>query len=227
MVGILDKKDYDKEVYDFIRQNGRSKSISRMATKLKMRNEYVSSSLKNLHNKGLLQKHTDETYPYYTSLEDSVENYLFHIEHSIEFYHKQIDEKIKQLYKKKIFINVKITKLKQQNNIKDPRTGKVLKLKPLKDPKRISYKINPKIVSSYKEFIYDINYLLSLASKIRLLQIMKSIPKTKFYNEKCECLENKIYVLIKSSLECLENEHLSQRDLIRDNLESRLPALRI
>jgi len=227
MVGIPYKRDYDKEVYDLIYQSGRSKSISRMATILKMRNENVISSLKNLQNRTLLQKHDDESYPYYTTLEDSADSYLRHIEQSTEFYHKQIDEKIKQLSKKKIFINVKITKLKELNSIKDPKTGKTIKLKPLKDPKAISYKINPKIVNLYKGFISNLNLLQNLASKIRLLQILKVIPKTKFYNEKCETLEHKIYDLIKSSLEDLEREHELQSELLVNDLKWKLPILKI
>jgi len=226
MVSIPQKRDYDKEVYDKICELGVSKSISRMATMLKMRNENVISSLNNLQNRGLLQKHDDESYPYYTPLEDSTDSYLQHIEQSIEFYHKNIDDKIKQLRRKTIFINVKITKLKPRNNFKDPKTGKIIKLKPFKNP-RITYsQINPKIVNPYTEFIMNINYLLSLASKIRLLQILKVIPKTKFYNEKCEDLENKIYALIKSSLELLEREHYSQRELLKNKLEWELPFLK-
>lgn len=226
MVGIPEKRDYEKEVHNLIQKLGRSESISRMATKLRIRNEYVSSSLKNLHARGLLQKHDDETYPYYTPLEDSAESYLNHIEQSIEFYHNHIDNHIKELRSKKIFINVKITKLKPYNIFKDPKTGKTIKLKTIKDPKITYSQINPKIINSFKGFVHNLNYLLSLASKIRLLRILKSIPKTKYYDEKCEGLENKIYSLIESSLTNLEHEHSSQRDLLKNHLEGELPFLK-
>lgn len=206
MVGIPQRRDYDKEVIDKIRELGRSKSISKMATTLKMRNENISSSLKNLCDRGLLEKHDDESYPYYTPMEDSAEGHLHHIEKSIEFYRKQIDIQTKKLSKKKIFINVKIKKTKHGGKI-------------------TTYKINPEIKNQYTGFIFNLNYLQSLMPKIQLLQILKIIPKTDYYNRKSEKLQDLIFEQLKSSLHRLEHEHSTQRDLLKRNLESEIPIL--
>jgi len=207
MVGIPQKRDFEKEVYDFVRAEGKSTSIKNMAMSLRMRPNNVSMALENLSKNGLIEKHNDDAYPYYLAKEDPSESYLSHVDDSIHFYQKILERQRKTFSRNKIFIDTKIEKL--------PEGGTIT-----------SYKINPKIKAEFETYLHTVDIVVALASKLRLSLIMEMIPKRKSYIEDVEQLETRIYKLAAKAIKQIEDDHGKEIKFLKSCLKSRVSILK-
>ena len=105
MVGIPRNRDYEVLIRDDIRENSFD-SVNKLARRLKIQTNKVIETLATLTAKGLLHKHEDKTYSYYTINSDPLDNYMEFVEYGLEIYHKTMKQYMKKLGRKPIFKNI-------------------------------------------------------------------------------------------------------------------------
>lgn len=198
MVGIPKNRDYEDLIYEDIRENPFD-AVNKLATRLKVQPNKVVNTLRTLTAKGLLTKHEDKTYPYYTINSDPVEDYMRFVEESLEIYHKIMEEHLKKLGRKPIFKNIK------------------------RKEDLVSYKRREKSKADYDNILRQISGIIGLVGVLPFAQSLGLISDKPNYDRKVKRLQKQEYEYLTKIISKLTRERKSESDLIEQDIHFRIP----
>jgi len=198
MVGIPRNRDYEDLILDDMRENPFD-SIAKRALHLKMQPNKVIETLRTLTAKGLVTKHEDKTYPYYTINSNPIENYMEFVKGSLEYYHKLMEQYMKKLGRKPIFKNIK-------------RKGF-----------SVSYKIREKPKADYDNILQLISGIIGLVGVLPFAQSLGLISDKPSYDRKVKQLQKQEYEYLTKIISKLSRERKTESDVIERDIEFRIP----
>jgi len=203
-------RDHEQEIYDLIRSTPSVRwGVNNVSRELRMQLNKVVEAYGNLTKMGLLTRHEadeERSYPYYTTNTDFIEDYLGFRQDSIEFYEKQITQRLKALKRKKIFVNIRRRKTETGGS-------------------ELGYKKAKNAKADYETFKSQLNHLIYITSSLPFAQVLGIIPKKSKYDKMIIQTQRKALGTAKKLIDQLYNDHKDQKDVIQDNLKWSMPVL--